>query len=149
ASPPPDSTLHPEKPSRWRRLRRWCSTQWAAIRPGREARRGAVWGTLAAAAICVIIGGLYIQTGFGYLFDFAFCILFAVILIPLVALLVVLLLSIARKLPRYATGVIVGSCTVVMMLWGPPELGIFIAIIVGLTEGILGATIATFFWGNL
>jgi len=148
ASPPPDSTLHPEKPSRWRRLRRWCSTQWAAIRPGREARRGAVWGTLAAAAICVIIGGLYIQTGFGYLFDFAFCILFAAIFIPLVALLVVLLLSIARKLPRYATGVIIGSCTIVMTLWGPPQLGVFMAILMGLAAGILGAAIATFFWGH-
>jgi dienelactone hydrolase len=138
----------PGSKSRWRRLRDWGARQWAAIRPGREARRGAVWGTLAAAAICVIIGGLYIQTGFGYVFDFAFCILFAAILIPLVALLVMLLLSIFRKLPRYATGVIVGSCTVVMMLWGPPQLGIFMAILMGLAAGVLGATIATFFCGN-
>ncbi len=148
ASLPPDSAPQPEKKSRWRRLRDWCSRQWLAIRPGREARRGAVLGTLAAAAICVIIGGLYIQTGFGYIFDFAFCILFAAILIPLVALLVMLLLSIFRKLPRYATGVIVGSCTVVMMLWGPPQLGIFMAILMDLAAGVLGATIATFFWGN-
>jgi dienelactone hydrolase len=151
---PPPATLSPEagppsgKQSRWRRMRDWRSRQWAAIRPGREARRGAVWGTLVAAAICVIIGGLYIQTGFGYLFDFLVCILFAAILIPLVALLVVLLLSFFRKLPRYATGVIVGSCVVVMMLWGPPELGIAMAILMGLAAGILGATIATFFWGN-
>jgi dienelactone hydrolase len=138
----------PAKKSWWRRLRDWSSQQWAAIRPGREARRGAVWGTLAAAAVSVIIGGLYIQTGFGYAFDFAFCLLCAAILIPLVALLVVLLLSIARKLPRYAAGVIVGSCTVVMMVWGPPQLGIFIAILTGLATGVLGATIATFFWGN-
>jgi dienelactone hydrolase len=138
----------PGSKSRWRRLRDWGARQWAAIRPGREARRGAVSGTLAAAAICVIIGGLYIQTGFGYVFDFAFCILFAAILIPLVALLVMLLLSIFRKLPRYATGVIVGSCTVVMMLWGPPQLGIFMAILMGLAAGVLGATIATFFCGN-
>jgi hypothetical protein len=145
---PPDSASQFDMRSRWRKLRDWCSRQWAAIRPGREARRGAVWGTLATAAICVVIGGLYIQTGFGYIFDFAFCILFAAVLIPLVALLVVLLLSIARKLPRYATGVIVGSCMVVMMLWGPPQLGIFMAILMGLAAGVLGATIATFFWGN-
>lgn len=136
------------KQSWWRRLGGWCSTQWAAIRPGPEARRGGVWGTLVAAAICVVIGGLYIHTGFGYVFDFAFCILFAAILIPLVMLLIVLLLSIARKLPRYATGAIVGSCSVVYMLWGPPQLGIIMAILMGLAAGFLGATIATFLWGN-
>ena len=148
ASVPLDLPPRLDDRSRWRKLRDWWSRQWAAIRPGREARRGAVWGTLVAAAICVVIGGLYIQTGFGYLFDFLFCILFAAILIPLVTLLVVLLLSIARKLPRSASGVIVGSCTVIMMLWGPPQLGVLIAILVGLATGILGATIATFFWGN-
>src|SRR5580658_3925630 len=144
----PDPPAHPEARSRWRRLRDWWSVQWAAIRPGIEARRGAVWGTLAAAAVCVVMGGLYIDTGFGYVFDFAFCILFAAIFIPLVALLVVLLLSIARKLPRFATGLIVGSCFIVMTLWGPPQLGALAAILVGLATGILGATIATFFWGN-
>jgi dienelactone hydrolase len=148
ASPSPGTPPQPGKKSLWRRLRDWSSHQWEAIRPGREARRGAVWGTLGAAAVCVIIGGLYIQTGFGYLFDFAFCILFAAILIPLVALLVVLLLSIFRKLPRFATGVIVGSCMIVMTLWGPPQLGIFMAIFMGLAAGFLGATIATFFSGN-
>src|SRR6266436_4341605 len=148
ASDPLNSPPPPTNKTWWRRLRDWSSQQWAAIRPGLEARRGAVWGTLAAAAVSVIIGGLYIQTGFGYLFDFAFCILFAAVLIPLVALLVVLLLAILRKLPRYATGVIVGSCMVVMMLWGPPQLGVFMAILMGLAAGMLGATIATFFWGN-
>jgi|HubBroStandDraft_6_1064221.scaffolds.fasta_scaffold00441_6 dienelactone hydrolase len=148
ASNPLNSPLPPATESWWRRLRDWSSQKWAAIRPGREARRGAVWGTLAAAAVCVIVGGLYLQTGFGYIFDFAFCILFAAVFIPLVALLVVLLLSIFRKLPRYATGVIVGSCMVVMMLWGPPQLGVFMAILIGLATGMLGATIATFFWGN-
>jgi dienelactone hydrolase len=144
----PASAPPPVAQSRWRRLRDWCSRQWVAIRPGIEARRGGVWGTLAAAGVCVVIGGLYLDTGFGYFFDFAFCILFAAIFIPLVALLVVLLLSIARKLPRFATGVIFGSCMIVMALWGPPQLGALVAILVGLATGILGATIATFFWGN-
>jgi dienelactone hydrolase len=148
ASDPPGAPPQLDKKSRWRRLREWFAKQWSVLRPGPEARRGAVWGTLVAAAICVIIGGLYIDTGFGYVFDFLFCILFAALLIPLVALLVILLLSIARKLPRYATGVIVGSCAVVMMLWGPPQLGMAMAILMGLAAGVLGATIATFFWGN-
>jgi dienelactone hydrolase len=151
-SPAPSSPsgflpANPRK-SLWRKLKNWFAAQWAAIRPGPEARRGAVWGTLVAAVVSVVIGGLYLHTGFGYLFDFAFYILFAAILIPLVALGVVLLLSILRNLPRWATGFIVGSCAVVMMLWGPPELGAFMAIGMGLSTGFLGATMATFLWGN-
>ncbi|HYL09389.1 MAG TPA: hypothetical protein VEU31_01505 [Candidatus Acidoferrales bacterium] len=118
------------------------------MRPGPEARRGAVWGTLGAAAVGVVIAGLYLRTGFGYLFDFAFAIVFAAILIPLAALAVALLLSIARKLPRMATGMIVGSCMIVMLLWGPPQLGVVLATEIGLAEGFLGATIATFFFGR-
>ena len=119
-----------------------------AIRPGPEARRGAVWGTLAAAAACVVIAGLYLRTGFGYAFDFAFAVVVAAVLIPLVAVIVALLLTIARKLPRMATGMIVGSCSIVMLVWFPPQLGILMAIVVGLAEGFLGATIATFVAGR-
>ena len=127
----------------WLKIKVWCSKNWSLIRPGPEARRGAVWGTLAAAAATVIIAGLCLKTGFGYAFDFAFAILFAALCIPLMALGVVLLLTILRKLPRWATGWIIGSCVVVMMLWGPPVLGVPMAIVVGLVEGVLGATIAT------
>jgi dienelactone hydrolase len=150
---PPDPTL-PHQPLRaraklwWRKGLNWCGRQWRQIRPGPEARRGAGWGTLAAAALCVVIAGLYLRSGFGYAFDFAFAIVFAAVLIPLMALAVALLLTIARKLPRMATGMIVGSCTVVMMAWGPPQLGFAMAIAIGLAEGFLGAAIATFVAGN-
>ena len=128
----------------WRVVRDWCVKSWLAIRPGPEARRGAVWGTLAAAAASVVIAGLYLHTGFGYAFDFAFAAVFAAIAIPLVMLAVALLLTIARKLPRMATGMIVASCAIVMLIWGPPQLGIPMAAAIGLAEGVLGATIATF-----
>ena len=131
----------------WRRSAGWCARYWRKVRPGPEARRGAVWGTLAAAAICVFIAGLYLRTGFGYAFDFAFAIS-AAVLVPLVALAVALLLTIARRLPRMATGMMVGSCAIVMLVWGPPQLGILMAIVVGLAEGFLGATIATFLAGG-
>jgi len=134
--------------TRWRKGLDWCARQWGKIRPGPEARRGAVWGTLAVAALCVVIAGLYVRTGFGYAFDFAFAILFAALVIPLIALAVALLLTIARKLPRMATGMIVGSCAIVMMVWGPPQLGAPMAIAIGLAEGFLGATIATFVAGH-
>src|SRR5271169_5698416 len=132
----------------WRTAADWCGRQWRDVRPGPEARRGAVWGTLAAAAACVVIAGLYLRSGFGYAFDFAFAIVFAAVLIPLIMLAVALLLTIARRLPRMATGAIVGSCAVVMAAWGPPQLGIAMAIVTGLAEGVLGATIATFLAGH-
>lgn len=148
SSLPQISSETPAK-SRWRKIRDWFADQWVAIRPGPEARKGAIWGTLALAAISVVIGGLHIRTGFGYVFDFAFCILVAAILIPLVALGVVLLLAIVRKLPPVPTGFIVGSCAIVFMLWGQGDLGTFLAVSMGLSMGIFGATIATFIWGNL
>ena len=132
----------------WLRIKQWWKWNWILIHPGPEVRRGAVWGVLAAATACVVIAGLCLKTGFGYAFDFAFAILFAALSIPLTMLAVMLLLTIARNLPRLATGIIVGSSAVVMMLWGPPALGIPIAIVVGVTEGALGATIATFVAGE-
>lgn len=142
----------PSLPARFREWRRraaaWCARQWGQIRPGPAARRGAVWGTLTAAAICVVIAGLYARTGFGYVFDFALATLVAALLIPLIALAVALLLTIARRLPRMATGIIVGSCAIVMLAWMPPQLGIWMAIAVGIIEGVLGATVATFIAGD-
>jgi dienelactone hydrolase len=132
----------------WRSGLAWCASKWGLVRPGPEARRGAVWGTLAAAAICVVVAGLYARTGFGYAFDFALVVVFAAVLIPLTTLAVALLLTVARKLPRMATGMIVGSCAIVMLVWMPPELGLSMAIAIGLAEGVLGAAIATFAAGH-
>jgi len=132
----------------WLRIKEWWNRNWILIRPGPEAWRGAVWGALAAATACVVIAGLCLKTGFGYAFDFVFAIFFAALCIPLAMLGVMLLLTIARNLPRLATGIIVGSWAVVMMLWGPPVLGIPIAIVVGVVEGVLGATIATLVAGS-
>ena len=50
------SLSKPASSSCWSRFKNWTAGQWAAIRPGPEARRGAVWGTLTAAAITVILG---------------------------------------------------------------------------------------------
>ncbi|OLB29276.1 MAG: hypothetical protein DMG41_14345 [Acidobacteria bacterium] len=132
----------------WLRIKEWWNRNWILIRPGPEAWRGGVWGALAAATACVVIAGLCLKTGFGYAFDFVFAIFFAALCIPLAMLGVMLLLTIARNLPRLATGIIVGSWAVVMMLWGPPVLGIPIAIVVGVVEGVLGATIATLVAGS-
>ena len=144
---PPRPPLRERVKGWWRKGTDWCARQWRQIRPGPEARRGAVWGTLAAAAICVVIAGLYARTGFGYAFDFALAIVSAALLIPLIALAVALLLTIARRLPRMATGMIVGSCAIVMLVWMPLQLGAPMAVAIGLAEGFLGAAIATFVAG--
>jgi dienelactone hydrolase len=145
---PPRPPLRRRLQQSWSDTLNWCGSQWRQIRPGPEARRGAVWGTLVAAVISVVIAGLYAHTGFGYAFDFALALIVAAILIPLIALAVALLLTIARKLPRMATGMIVGSCAIVMLVWMPPQLGFPMAVAVGLAEGALGATIAAFVSGR-
>jgi len=96
----------------------------------------------------VVIAGLCLKTGFGYAFDFGFATLFAALCVALIMLSVMLLLTILRKLPRIVTGIVIGCCLIVMMLWGPPELGVPLAIVVGLVEGVLGATIATLIGGG-
>jgi hypothetical protein len=98
AAPAPDEarpSLRTRARRCWQNVADCCAKHWMAIRPGPEARRGAVCGTLAAAAACVVLAGLYLRTGFGSAFDFAFAILFAAVLIPLVAVVVALLLTIA------------------------------------------------------
>lgn len=132
----------------WLKVKAWWSKNWSLIRPGPEVRHGVIWGVLAGAVASVVIAGLTMKTGFGYAFDFGFAILFAALCIPLVMLGVMLLLTILRKLPRLATGIIIGSGVIVMMLWGPFDLGVAMATGVGLIEGVLGATIATFFAGG-
>jgi hypothetical protein len=63
-----------------------------------------------------------------------------------VAILVAFLLTLLRKLPRLATGFIVGGCIFIALAFGP--IGPAFAAIVGLLEAVLGATVATFFFGH-
>jgi dienelactone hydrolase len=129
----------------WRGLKNWSAQQWRAIRPGPEAWRGAVAGCIAAAAATAIFGGLYLRSGFGYAFDFAFAILAASIIFGLTALGVALAMTLVRKMRRVAAALIAGCCTVIAMLWGGWDLSWLAALTIGLIEGILGATLATIF----
>jgi dienelactone hydrolase len=131
----------------WRKLSGWWSRQWAAIRPGPEARRGADWGMLALAVCGIVIAGLYIRTGFGLPFDFAFATVAAALIIGVSVLAVALVLAIARRLPRWSTGFIVGCGLVFFEVWNSP-IGWPLAIVAGLAVGFLGATVATFLRGG-
>ena len=150
-TPPPHEPIS-AKPARvknlWRRFAAWCARQWQTVRPSSQARRGAVWGTLAAALVAVLIEGRYVRTGFGFSFDLTAAAIAAAIVIPLTAVVLALLLTIFRKLPRMATGLMIGSCVVVMLVFSLSELGVTMAIVAGLAEGFLGAAIASFVTGR-
>jgi dienelactone hydrolase len=134
-------------PDLWRAVQGWSSRAWADIRPGPEARTGALWGALLVALWIAIVGGLYLQSGFGLAVDIPFALLVAVLGVPLVALAVWLLLTLLRKLPRFFTGILIGACLLVGLAF-PPQLGLPFGAILLLIECTLGATIATFFAGH-
>src|ERR1700680_4150983 len=91
---------------RWRSIRDRC-------RPGPEARKGATWGAIAVALWIAIVAGFYLKSGFGLTIDLAFALLVAALGVPLVMLVVWLILTILRKLPRWFTGLLVGVCALV------------------------------------
>ena len=132
---------------RWHGVRDWCGRAWALIRPGPEARKGATWGAILVALWIAIVGGIYLKSGFGLPIDLAFALTVAALGVPLVALVVWLLLTILRKLPRMFSGLLVGACLLVGLAFSPP-LGIPFGAILLLTECTLGATIATFLAGQ-
>ena len=111
------------------------------VRPGPEARAGAVWGAIAVALWMAIVGGLYLKTGFGLFIDLAFALTVAALGVPLVMLAVWLILTILRKLPRWFTGLLVGACLLVGLAFSP-QLGIPFGAILLLIECTLGAAIA-------
>lgn len=115
---------------------------WRKIRPGREARSGAIYATLALVIWATIIGAINIKSGFGLAVDLTFAFLVAIIGIPLAMIVVALLFTIIRKLPRLVSGFFIGAFLFVSLLWLAP-LGFIVATILLLIEAALGATIAT------
>jgi len=132
---------------RWRGVRDWMGRVWGNVRPGPEARRGALWGAILVALWIAVVGGIYFQSGFGLGVDVAFTLAFAALGIPLVVLLVVLLLKILRSLPRVFTGILVGVCILCGLAFFP-QLGIPFGAILLVIECTLGATLATLFAGH-
>ncbi|HLJ48403.1 MAG TPA: hypothetical protein VKU01_20450 [Bryobacteraceae bacterium] len=131
----------------WRRIANWWRATWIKVRPGAEARKGAIWAALLTAAFAAGIGGYFLESGFGLAADLAFAFVVGALTISLILLLVALLMTIFRRLPRVATGLLFGVCLFITIQW-PPQLGIVLGIIVLLAEGFLGAAIATLFFGN-
>ncbi len=131
----------------WRTFRDWSSRAWANIRPGPEARKGARWGTILVALWIAVVAGVYLQSGFGLPIDLAFTLTVAALGVPLVALLVWLILTLLRKLPRFSSGIVIGVCLLVGLAFFP-QLGIPLGAMLLLIECTLCATLATLLFGN-
>jgi len=142
-SPRPKPTLRQRIVNTWRRIANWFARFWIDIRPGPEARRGGAWGSIAAALAGVVVAGRYMRSGFGLWLDFIFCLALGGLTILICLALVPLLLTILRKLPRLASGLIMGSVVVIALAFMPVGLGV--GPIACLSAGVLGATLATFF----
>ncbi len=119
----------------------WFSRFWSDIRPGPEARKGAVWGCLAAALASAVVVGRYMILGFGLWFDLLFCIVVGALLVLICIAVLPLILTILRKLPRLVSAIILGSGLTIFMSFGPVGPGV--APIACLSAGIFGATVAT------
>src|SRR5580658_1393222 len=146
AEPTPHPTLRRRIRCRWNQLGAWRTRTWISIRPGPEARKGAAWAVIAAAIWAAIVGGIYLESGFGRWIDFLFAFAVAALGIPLIAILVASLLTLLRKLPRLATGFVLGGGIFIALAFGP--IGSVFAPVVTLIEVVLGATLATFLFGH-
>jgi dienelactone hydrolase len=135
----PRPTFFARARSGWSKLRGWIRRFWTDIRPGPEARKGAIWGALAVGFVTAIIGGYYLHSGFGLWVDLLFAIAVAGIGIPLGALLVALLLTLLRGLNRTATGIVAAVCAFFALVF--PMFGA----IFGLVAAFVGATAASIF----
>lgn len=130
------------------RAARWIAAFWRDIRPGPEARKGALWAAIATVIWAAIVGGINLKSGFGVAADLLFAFLIAALGIPLVAAVYVLLLAILRRLPRWTTGFFVGALVFLSLLWFGGSFGYSVAAILLVIEACLGATIATLVTGN-
>ena len=74
-------------------------------------------GRFGASVIALVVGGLNLKSGFGVWVDL--CVVFAVAAIglPLVAIVVGLVLTLLRKIPRLAAGVIVVVVVLLALPW--------------------------------
>jgi hypothetical protein len=119
---------------------------WRDIRPGPEAARGIIWGSFAAAAFWTIASAISVRTGLGVVPDLLIALVVAAIIVAVSALLVWLLMTAARHLPRWTVGFLIGSIGVYIASAGT-DFGTLIGLIVVLTAATLGATVATLLFG--
>ena len=133
----------------WHAAKNSLVNSWRAVRPGPEARIGAIAAAVVTLIFTEVTGGLLIHSGFGVWIDLLFAVLVAAIGIPLVALLTLLLLTVFRSLPRLLTGFLLAVFLLIASLWGVDSVGLPMGALMLFAECALGATLATIFLGGL
>jgi hypothetical protein len=121
---------------------------WRSLKPVHEAHHGTLWAVCGASIIALVVGGFNLKSGFGLWVDLSFLFGAAAIGLPLVAVIVVLALTVLRRIPRLVVGVFVA----VMVLLALPWLnawGYFVGAVLLLIECALGASLATILLGGL
>ncbi len=150
----PNSELAPPEPTPrrgfkqwvvhlWRVVAAWFVRLWIDVRPGAAAKRGAMWGVWIATLVAVVVGGQYLETGFGIWADYIFALVVAGLLMGICALLVPLLLTILRALPRLSTAIIVGSLLTYSLAFGIPPISSFVGVIACIAAALVGGMIAS------
>ena len=121
---------------------------WRSLKPVHEAHHGILWAAACASLIAVVVGGFNLKSGFGIAVDLAVAFITAAIGVPSVAMGVVLLLTLLRRIPRLAAGVFAGVLVLLALPW-LNAWGYFVGAAVLLIECTLGASIATILLGGL
>jgi hypothetical protein len=132
---------------KWRKFKSWSARVWSELRPGPETKAGAIAGCAVLAVSGILVFAIYSKSGFGLWFDFLFGILAAAVIVLAAFLIVPLLITFIRSLPRKAAAWIAGFTIITSMAWMP--IGMFLGPPACLAAGILGATIATWRSGKL
>ncbi|HEY3738371.1 MAG TPA: hypothetical protein VGL53_00930 [Bryobacteraceae bacterium] len=126
----------------WGRLRDWWKRTWTNIRPGPETRSGVLIAAIVTVVAGAILGGLNLKSGFGVVADLLFAFLVAALGIGLIVLATAIVISIVRRLPKVASGVVIGACIFVSMIM-PPAGFVFVPLAI-----IFGAALATIWKGD-
>ena len=121
---------------------------WRSVKPVHEAHQGALWAALGASFVALVVGGLNLKSGFGVWVDLCVVFVAAAIGLPVVAIVVGLVLTLLRKIPRLAAGVIVAVVVLLALPW-LNAWGYLVGSAVILIECTLGASVATVLLGGL
>jgi len=121
---------------------------WGSLKPVHEAHHGALWATLGACLVALIVGGINLKSGFGLWVDLAFLFAAAAVGLPLVAVAVALLLTLLRQIPRLVTSVAAAVIVLLALPW-LNAWGYLLGATLLLVECALGASVATVLLGGL
>ncbi len=122
--------------------------KWRSLKPVHEAHHGTLWAAFAASIVALVVAGFTLKSGFGLGIDLAVVFVAAAIGLPVVALTVAVVLTLLRKIPRLAAGVIVAVLVLLALPW-LNAWGYMVAAGVLLIQCTLGASIATVLLGGL